>query len=564
MIVDNLVVNAFVKELKKYIIGSKIERIAQISKDSFLFNFWNKKSYKSIISLNQDNYRICFTDKNYKINNQGSTFFMQLKKSIESGIILEVEQINFDRIINFKIESLDNVKDKVVYNLILELTGRYSNFILTDENFIVLGAYKNVDHTQSEERQILQGSKYAPITNKDNKIDIENLDYDLFDNLISDNKSSLKNFLVKSFLGISNNTAGLLLDKANLVDTKNIKNKLFEVLKWFSEKVKNDDINIDFNINENPSISNTSFYISDNTDNQKDISLVLDMLYQEKDSKNEYSNFQNYLKKIIEKYTIKASDKKNNLEEILTKSENFENYKQLGDLIYANLHNLPEKAEKIEVLDYYNSNEKIIIDLDENKTISDNAQVFYKKYNKLKTGIEKTIEIISDVKNELDYLEQVQLFIENSESIEDLKEIEDELISEKYINKFVKQNQKKTKIDKSNLISYTTQNGLEILIGKNNLQNEFLTTKYASNHDLWLHTRLIPGSHVVIRTENGQKKIADSDILEAAKIAAKYSKAKYSSNVCVIYTKIKNIKKPPKAKPGLVIYSNEKAVYVTP
>jgi len=138
------------------------------------------------------------------------------------------------------------------------------------------------------------------------------------------------------------------------------------------------------------------------------------------------------------------------------------------------------------------------------------------------------------------------------------------LINEKFINKYIKHTQKKNKIDKSNLISYFTVSGLEVLVGKNNMQNEFLTTKFSSNHDLWLHTRLIPGSHVVIRTENGQKKITDDDIIEAAKLAVKYSKAKYSSNVCVIYTKIKNIKKPPKSKPGLVIYSNEKAVYVTP
>jgi predicted ribosome quality control (RQC) complex YloA/Tae2 family protein len=563
MIVDNLVVNAFSKELIKYIKNSKIERIAQISKDSFLFNFWNRKNFKVIISLNTDNYRICFTDKNYKVNNQGSTFFMHLKKTIESGVVLDIEQINFDRIINFKIESLDNVKDKVIYNLILELTGKYSNFILTDENHIVLGAYKTVDDTQSEERQIILGSKYAPITNKDNKIDLSVLDYKTFDLLLSDNKLSLKNFLVKKFLGLSNNTANLLLEKANIIDISKDKEKLFDVLKDFSNKIMNNNINLEFNIpNEESLLSDISFKLSENE--TPDISNRLDKFYQNRESKNQYINFQSSLKRIIEKNLTKVKDKKNNLEDLIIRSENFDIYKQWGDLIYSNLHNLPEKTEIVELEDYYNDNKIIQIKLDENKTVSENAQIFFKKYNKLKTGIEKTNEILKDVNNEISYIEEVILFIENSESLEDLKEIEEELINEKFINKYIKQTQKKNKIDKSNLISYFTVNGLEVLVGKNNMQNEFLTTKFSSNHDLWLHTRLIPGSHVVIRTENGQKKITDEDIIEAAKLAVKYSKAKFSSNVCVIYTKIKNIKKPPKSKPGLVIYSNEKAVYVTP
>ncbi|MFN8577331.1 MAG: NFACT RNA binding domain-containing protein [Candidatus Sericytochromatia bacterium] len=563
MIVDNLIVNSFTKELTKYLINSKIERIGQISKDSFLFNFWNKKNFKVIVSLNSENYRICFTKKNYKINNQGSTFFMHLKKSIEGGVLLDIEQINFDRIIKFKIESLDNVKDKVIYNLIIELTGKYSNLILTDENEIVLGAYKTIDDTQNEERQIILGSKYAPITNKLNKIDLSILDYETFNNLFKENKQSLRNFLVKSFLGISNNTASLLIEKSNIIDIDKDKNKLFENIKNFSKQLEENTLNLKFNnLNQITSLSEVSFTFSNTI--LEDFTLYLDNLYQEKEEISQYISFQTNLKKIVEKSLSKIRDKKNSLEETISKSENFEIYKQWGDLIYSNLYKLPENASKIELENYYNNNEIVSIELDNNKTVSDNAQTFFKKYNKLKTGLEKTKEILIDVNSEISYLEEVLLFIENSESIEDLNEIEEELINGKYLNKNSKQINKKNKMDKTHLLSYQTESGLEILIGKNNMQNEFLTTKFASNHDLWLHTRLIAGSHVVIRTENGQKKVNDKDIIEAAKLAVRYSKAKYSSNVCVIYTKIKNIKKPPKSKLGLVIYSNEKAVYVTP
>lgn len=563
MIVDNLIVNAFSKELIKYIKGGKVERVAQISKDCFLFNIWNKKLFKIVVSLNPETYRMSFTDKNYKVNNQGSTFFVHLKKAIESGTILDIEQINFDRIINFKIESFDNVRDKVTFNLIIELTGKYSNMILLDQNNIVLGTHKIVDESQSEERQILLSERYAPITNKDNKINLTELDYQTYDDLITNNKLNLKNFLVKKFLGISNHTASILLKRADITNVSTFKNNLFNTLKDFSKKQEENNINLEFFIKkENNRIIDIDFDFSETE--TTDISKIVDKYYQDRESSNEFNALQNNLKKIVDKALLKARDKKSILEDNINKSEKFESFKELGDLIFSNLHNLPEKATSIEVENYYDNNEKITIELDENKTVSENAQLFFKKYNKLKNGIEKSLELIVDVENEVSYLEEVNLFLENSESIEDLKEIEEELITEKYINKYVKTAIKKHKMDKSHLMSFATESGLEVLVGKNNTQNDFLTTKFASNNDIWLHTRLIPGSHVVIRTENGQKKVSDNDITEAAKLAAKYSKAKFSSNVCVIYTKIKNIKKPPKSKPGLVIYNSEKAVYVTP
>ncbi len=568
MIIDNLITNALTKELKQNIEGGKIERIAQLSKDTFALNVWNKKLFKLVISLNSNTYRICFTEKNYKLNNQGSTFFNHLKKAIESGTITEIEQINFDRIINLKIESFDNVKDKIAFNLIIELTGKYSNMILLDQNKTIIGCHKLVDLTQSEERNVLLGEKYEPITNKDNKIEIQNLELNQFSKLIETNNLSLKNFLIKKFLGISTHTSKILLKRLgkDYISSNEDVKLLYEILKDFSNKITNDNLNLEFFLKEdNGQIKEIDFDFSNNQDNfNQSISKFIDRYYQDKDSNNDYRNLENHLKKIVEKNLNKINEKIESYQNQLLNSENFEIFKQYGELIFSNIYKLPQNAKSIELENYYDNNKMIKITLNENKTISENAQIFFKNYNKLKTGIEMSQKIIESLSKEVDYLEEINVFIENSESIEHLKEIEEELNEGKYVNKFSKAKIKKKKIEKVHLLNFRTSSDLEILVGKNNTQNDFLTTKLASNNDLWLHTRLIPGSHVVIRTENGQKKITDKDIIEAAILAAKHSKAKMSNNVCVIYTKIKNVKKPSGAKPGLVIYQNEKAVYVNP
>lgn len=565
MIIDNLVTNALTKELVEYIKGGKVERIAQLSKDCFVLHVWNRKLFKIVISLHSQTYRMCFTEKNYKLNNQGSTFFNHLKKSIESGTILEIEQLNSDRIINLKIESFDNVKDRVIFNLIIELTGKYSNMILLDQNQVIVGCHKLVDITQSEERNILLGEKYVSITNKENKFDLNEMSFTEFSEAFNLNNLSLKNFLIKKFVGISTHTSMILLKKLGqdyISSDEDIK-KLFDILKTFSSKIQNNQLNLEFFvIKENNKIKDIEFNFSDIP--TKDISVFIDQYYQDKESNNEYANVHNSLKKTVEKSLQKINEKKSIYDDKVLKSESFEIYKQYGDLIFSNIHNLPEVSAVIELDNYYADNEKITIQLNENKTVSENAQLFFKKYNKLKTGIEISQKILENINKEIEYFEEVSVFIDNSDSLSDLKEIEEELIEEKYIHKYSKANSKKRKIEKNQLLNFKTNSGLEILVGKNNTQNDFLTTKFASNHDMWLHTWLIPGSHVVIRTENGQKKVNDNDILEAATLAAKYSKAKSSSNVCVIYTKIKNVKKIPGAKPGLVIYSQEKAVYVNP
>ncbi|MFN4150081.1 MAG: NFACT RNA binding domain-containing protein, partial [Candidatus Sericytochromatia bacterium] len=364
--------------------------------------------------------------------------------------------------------------------------------------------------------------------------------------------------LIENFSYISGSTAEFITGKNALLKgleiNENIKLETYSNLKNFYEKLYSDKIYLEkfdskLEINYGDKIPEISKEVENHFFNLE--------------TNKNFNNNKNSLIKITTKFLNKAKEKIEHINKFLNDNEE-ELLKQYGDLIYSNLYNLPEKAEFIEVENYYKDNEIIRIDLNSEKTLSENAQYFLKRYAKLKGTREANNRMLASLEFEDSFLEDVLFNIDNAISVEDLKEIEQELQEENYITSKNKEKSKKKKeLRKSDLLSFN-YNDVDILVGKNNTQNEFLTMKYASPQDIWLHARLIPGSHVVIRTENGNKKVSDELISYAAKLAAKYSKAKYSSNVCVVYTKIKNIKKPSGSKAGYVTYSNEKAVYVTP
>jgi predicted ribosome quality control (RQC) complex YloA/Tae2 family protein len=570
MIIDNLIVNALKKEFLAKLNDGRIEKVYQPDKDSFLVQIWSRnKIYKLLISLNPNSYRACITTKNYKIPKQYSPFCLQIKKALESGYITAIEQLNFDRILVFKIAAFDNVKDKVNFNLIIELTGKYGNLILTDDELRVIACYKQIDESQNEERQILVGHPYHPITNKSAKTHLAELNRDKFNKLVlSFPEHTVKKFLVNNFLGISSHTAGLILNNNNLANkqisycsTEEL-NLVFAALADFTGKVKTDNLAIEM-IKPDTGKNSLDFRLAEH-ENHSFISGIIDDYYDDLANKNTFDLLQKELKKVTEKNIIKVQENINRLQDNLKSAGDSEIYKEYGDLLLANIHSLKDKMPSVTLENFYNENIPVNIILDENLSISENAQKFFKIYNKAKNTRFISAKRLEDFIQEMEYLEEVDISLNLAENLEDLKETEAELENEKYLTTKKNPARKTKGPDKNNLLAVTSSDGLEILIGKNNSQNDFLTTKLATANDIWLHTRLIPGSHVVIRTSNGQKQVSEKTLQEAAFYAAKYSKAKYSSNVCVIYTKIKFVKKPPRSKPGFVIYSNEKAVFVTP
>lgn len=233
-------------------------------------------------------------------------------------------------------------------------------------------------------------------------------------------------------------------------------------------------------------------------------------------------------------------------------------FKLYGELITANLHQIQQGQKEAEVINYYDEEQKkIIIPLDPLKTASKNAQMYFKKYNKLKSGISYIQQQLTKTREEINYLDSVLAVLENA-SLNDIEEIREELVEEGYLKEKKKHVQKKK--DKPKIEQFLSSEGHTIYVGKNNKQNEYLVQKIASANDTWLHTKDIPGSHVVIKA----KDFSDKTLFEAAMLAAYFSKAKHSSQVPVDYTLVKHVKKPSGAKPGFVIYENQKTVFVTP
>lgn len=564
MIIDNLIVNALTKEFCKKLIGSRISKVNQIDSYNFLFETWDKKSKDLIVSLHPNSYRACITYNKYAYLRTPTPFLSQLKKFLEGSYILEIEQLNFDRIIKIKFEGIDSVKDKFIFFVFLELTGKYSNLILTDEKELVLCAYKYVDERRNEERQILLEKPYCPITNKFEKISPQSITLEKYNEIFESKKNSkINKFLTENFLGLSTHTCNLILEdslKDKYIRDLNEQEKtlLFKIITNFYLALKNNDLFIEFTEKNNK----LDFYII-NEENYE-ISEIIEDYFYTLDQKNRLHVLKTELNIIVDRNIVRITKKLTDNELKLKEAGNADIYREYSDLIYSNLYSLPEKASSIELENYYDNNNLITIELDNDLTITDNAKKFLKKYNKLKNTLIAINNINKENQQELDYFENVSIFIENAETPADLKEIKQELENEKYIAKKVELKNKKFKPEKPNFLTFTTDDGFEVLVGKNNTQNDFLTTKFASVNDFWFHTRLIPGSHVILRTENGQKKVTQEAIIFASKLAAKYSKAKNSSNVCIIYTKIKNVKKIPHAKIGLVNYVNEKAIFVTP
>lgn len=265
------------------------------------------------------------------------------------------------------------------------------------------------------------------------------------------------------------------------------------------------------------------------------------------------------LRKIINNNLEKLYNKLDKLQQELNEAKNADTFRLYGELITANMHLLKKGMESFKTMNYY-TGEEIEIPIDKKYSPSENAQRYFKKYSKLKNANKIIEKQISDTLEEITYLEGQLVNLENCTLPSEIEEIKNELSEQGYIHK-----QQKKKISRQTLsqpLHVVSSDGFDIYIGKNNTQNDYLTLKFANPNDIWLHTKDIPGSHVIIKTNN--KSVPETTLIEAAKLAAKYSKAKNSSNVPVDYTLKKYVKKPSGAKPGFVIYTNQKTLYVNP
>ena len=548
MAFDAVAVRCLVKDLKDKLINSRIDKIHQPEKDEITINLRTMTdNFKLVLSASPAHPRVHFTNVSKKNPISAPMFCMLLRKHIGSGKITDIEQIGFERIIKFSIESYDELGDLTTKYLIVEIMGRHSNIILTNQDMRIL--QDKTDLTEISETANIDFS--SPIQTADKAI-------------------------LSAIAGISPLTSREIVYRAfGRTDVKcseltdNGRNKLLYETVKLAKDVQQNNFSPCMIINsasgklmEFSATPITQYESLAEIKEFDDISVLLDTFYRTRDMHERMRQKSADLVKLLNNNIERVSKKLGILNKTLADSENKDKYKIYGDLLMANLYNMKNGQSSVEVIDYYKEDSPTVkIPLSPQLSPSQNAQKYYKRYNKAKNAEIEAAKQIENAKNDLEYLESTLAAIETSDTESDLNAIRAELIAEGYLNR--KFNPKKQKQNASKPMHFVSSDGFDIYVGKNNTQNDYLTLKFANSSDLWFHTKNIHGSHTIIKL-GLDKYVPKTTITEAAELAAYYSKGRDSSQVPVDFTQIKNVKKPNGAKPGMVIYDYYNTIYVTP
>lgn len=580
MALDALCVKALTAEFKSKLNGLRIDKIYQPENDELIFSLHAPgASFKLLLSANANIPRACITDESRENPATPPMFCMLLRKHLINGKIVDVVQPGFERIIEFSIETKNEFGDTVIKTLIIEIMGRHSNIILVSEDNKILSSIKHVDFSVSSLRQLLPGSEYLypPVQEKENPLYFGLAEFTDFFKKIPDSFNADK-FISSSFLGISALTAreiayiaglsdkcGAEIDFSASLDLATAMNSVFNNVKGdifrpcIIENTESGKL-IDFSsieINQYENFAEVTYFES--------ISEVIDTFYKTRSQKERMAVKSASLAKLVANNLARCAKKYEVQLKELAASEKKESFRINGELITANMYKI-KKGDDFVLAVNYNSPEmeEISIPLDKTLSPSANAQKYFKRYNKLKNAEIFLTEEIKKTKSELLYLETVEEELQKAQNLADLAEIREELSAEGYIKAAPEKNKrKKTAAYSPDIDSFITNDGFTVFVGKNNKQNDFLTLKMSRGADLWFHTKDIPGSHVVIRHEH-DRSFSETAILAAAEAAAFSSKARQADKVPVDYTFIKYVKKPNGARPGFVIYTDNKTVYVTP
>ncbi len=570
MAIDGVTLAAIKNDLINDIKGSRIDKIYQPEDKLLTFTLRQPgKNLKFLVSIHPQNSRIHLTEKKFDNPKTPPTFCMLLRKHLIRGTIVDIKQPEFERVLIIEIE-----RHGKLYILILEIMGRYSNVILVNEERIVLDAMKRITEEISSQRQLYPGIKYQPPPPQDklNPLNVNKSKF--FDKIPSDFSKYCYKAIMFNFRGIGPNMAREIVFRGNVNFEQhykkleeNEKNKIWESFQKIFSQVREGNFNPTIGLDKKGVIDYHSAFPLKHKNKIKEVYFsttgkLFDYYYENQIKNRKFRELSTRLSDIIDNYLQKNRKQQKQFKKKLSESKNAEKYKKMGKLITTNIYQLQQGEKELEVTDFYDPDQgQIKIKLDPKLSPSENAQRYFKKYNKAQKSVKYLKREIGKLRHEEKYLEQVQLNIEQANKKEELQEIETELKNEGYINK---QKQNKSKNNKPlPPHKFKSSQGYDILIGRNNSQNDRLTKKIANSHDIWLHTKKIAGSHVIIRNHT-RDEIPAKTIKEAARLAAYYSKARMSSNVPIDYTRVKNVNKPKGAKPGLVYYDDYQTLYVDP
>lgn len=559
MAFDGLFTRGIVHELSGKLSGGRINKIHQPYKNEVVLIIRAKgENFKLLLSAHPAYARVQLTEEQYENPSEAPMFCMFLRKHLEGAIIENIRQIGLDRIVVFEIKGKDEIGDVTHKSLYVEIMGRHSNIVLVDEkNQLILDSIKHIPPSMNSYRSVLPGHEYIlpPEQNKLNPL--EATEEDVL-RAIDFNSGKLDRQLVENFQGLSPLFAKEIVFQAKLANRVTLPKTFCSVMK----KVAEHDYDFAITYGENKE----AFYLFplEHLNGEyrffESPSALLDRYFFGKAERDRVKQRAQDVERLIRKEKEKNEKKIKKLLETLEQAKNAEKYKRFGELLTSYMFQLKKGMEEIELVDFYDENGgTVVIPLDPQKSPSENAQYYFTKYDKAKTALIAAKEQIEKAKEEVAYFETLLQQVETA-SPKDIEEIREELIEEGYLRQRQQKKQKKQKNMKPQIERYRASDGTEILVGKNNKQNEYLTNKLARRDEIWMHTKDIPGSHVVIRSSDP----SEQTLLEGAILAAYFSKARNSSSVPVDYTKIRHVKKPHGAKPGFVIYENQQTIYVTP
>lgn len=590
MAFDGFVTKAVVSELS-CLIGGKINKIFEPNKNEILLGIYSGgKNYCLNISIDSANYRINLTT-NTKPNPQNVlNFCMVLRKHLLGGCIKKIYSNGLERIIFIDVDCYNELNDLITKTLVVELMGKHSNVILLNSNSVVIDSLRHLNKFDNSNRDIFPGSKYLNIiSDKSDFTSVKTFD-EFYRNLsITSNEDfSLSSILSQKYNGFGKNNILHLLEALNISDTSSSTTDLKAIYNYLKKLLS--ILPNGVSIKEYSGTKNDYFIIvdEDKTDDLL-INFFLDDFYYNKESTELFKCYRDSILKLVLNYIEKIKDRIKNIDAKLKECDKMDLYRLYGELITSNLYKISDYPQNSVTLEnYYDNNHPITIPLDVTISPSKNAKMFFKKYRKLQNTVSVVLKQKDLAEAELTYLDSIVYEIGEAKTVCDIdsiySEICDNLLYDKNANTVnnhiynINESNNGRKHQNKDIASIQPDkysiDGYTVFVGKNNKQNDYLTCKIAQNSDIWFHTKDIHGSHVVLKLDkesiNSNKldisktTVPDSVLYRCASLAAYYSKARMSQNVPVDYTYVKYVKKPNGAKPGMVIYTNNKTLYVNP
>lgn len=568
---DGITLAAVRHELSNALTGGKIEKIQQPEKDELVITLRGAShTHRLLLCAGASHARAHLTQIRKPNPPDAPTFCMLLRRRLTSARVVSVTQSGFDRVLSLQLEASDELGEPAAYTLITEIMGKHANIILVGANGIIVDSIKRVTPAVSRVRCVLPGLEYTPPPSQ-NKLDPSLASFDDFLALCSQNGPVARR-LFEAYAGLSPATADALLyalwgddsihgDTLSSAQKHSLAQKLTDFFASLCSGLTQpvvlyDDMMRPVSLQLLPppgEAENYTVYSS--------VSEALEAFYAERDKHERLTQRHSALHRTLNNHLERVQKKLQLQQEILWGEEKREQDRRFGELITANLHAIPRGASAVTVEDYYRDPpERVTIPLESRFSASDNAQRYFKRYRKARVAAELAKSSVVELEDELLYIEGQLDNLRKCTEESEVQELRDELIELGLLRKTHARKKAKQKQAPSEPMRFRSSDGIDILVGKNNAQNEWLTLRAASSEDTWLHTQRIPGSHVIVRASG----VPERTLKEAATLAAYFSRARCGAQVPVDYTLRKNIRKPAASRPGYVIYTTHRTLYVTP